>query len=52
MNSLKVTNASKNSGANLLNEDKLQEQLQMAFPRESDLNFPWEKSQWDNRVLR
>ena len=25
--------------------------LLMAFPRESDLDFPWEKSQRDNRVV-
>ena len=24
---------------------------QLTFPRESDPNFPWEKSQWDNTVL-
>ena len=25
---------------------------QLAFPRESNLNFPWEKSQWDNIVVK
>ena len=26
--------------------------LQLAFPRESNLNFPWGKPQWDNTVLK
>ena len=26
--------------------------LQLAFPRESNPNFPWEKSQWDNTVVK
>ena len=26
--------------------------LQLAFPRESNLNFTWEKSHWDNTVVK
>ena len=26
--------------------------LQQAFPGESYPNFPWEKSQWDNKVVK
>ena len=26
--------------------------LQLAFPREGNLNFPWEKSLWDNTVAK
>ena len=26
--------------------------LQLAFPGESNLNFPWEKSHWDNIVVK
>ena len=26
--------------------------LQLAFHREGDPNFPWEKSQWDNKVVK
>ena len=25
---------------------------QLAFPGESNPNFPWEKSQWDNTVVK
>ena len=25
---------------------------QLAFPREGNLNFPWEKSHWDNTVVK
>ena len=25
---------------------------QLAFPGESNLNFPWEKSYWDNTVVK
>ena len=26
--------------------------MQLAFPRESNPNFPWEKSHWDNTVVK
>ena len=26
--------------------------LQLAFPGESNPNFPWKKSQWDNTVVK
>ena len=26
--------------------------LQVAFPGEDNLNFPWEKSHWDNTVVK
>ena len=26
--------------------------LQLAFPREGNLNFPWQKSPWDNTVVK
>ena len=25
---------------------------QLAFPRDSKLNIPWEKSQWDNTIVK
>ena len=26
--------------------------MQLAFPREGNPNFPWEKSHWDNTVVK
>ena len=33
-------------------EGRVARLLQLAFPRESNPNFPWEKPQWDNTVVK